>query len=520
MTEGFHMKHSEELFWQENFFKITSVKYHHINWKNPEPVLLDLSRYYVTPIIVGENGTGKTALFEILVRFSRDYKQLKGEKLEDFKNELIEKGIDYLEIEYYVENFSEGRAPWEKLDKYEMEMQFRLTGVSRFKCTGNEVRCSLSSELKCRNSSDKARNRAYFTKLFEGEEFGETIDDFPARELESTILSYHDDQITYSVEPMRKILEKALSECKLDMSIKYQTDRYFMSISEKDFDEMFELPNDETSVRCPGMQTIELFEARKADSTGDRDYSSLASKNHHDYEKIILSLNDEEFREKFSIQKNLESIIGHRRRLKKMDDTLEDAEEFYDRGEVYYFDSHEFFKDLRHYHEGDTGPEWRDGRFEETFLMGYDELRPIFYCAKNLKNLLELLKEEFFRVPNMAKPYIVSKIWGIPVAECIGLMFTDRLSEHYTPGSYMTDGQKRLFSIAKFCAGIGSSRGRVIGLIDEPEASLHLDWQRKLITELQTLTGRDNQIIIATHSPDIVINHIDRVIELNSNLNA
>ena len=319
---------------------------------------------------------------------------------------------------------------------------------------------------------------------------------------------------------MRKILEKALSECKLDMSIKYQTDRYFMSISEKDFDEMFELPNDETSVRCPGMQTIELFEARKADSTGDRDYSSLASKNHHDYEKIILSLNDEEFREKFNIQKNPESICGHRRSLKKMDDTLENAEEFYDRGEVYYFDSHELFKDLGYYHEGDTGPEWRDDRFEATFLMNYTELQPIYYCAKNLKELLELLKEEFFRVPNMAKPYIVSKIWGIPVAECIGLMFTDRLSEHYTPGGYMTDGQKRLFSIAKFCAGIGSSRGRVIGLIDEPEASLHLDWQRKLITELQTFTGRDNQIIIATHSPDIVINHIDRVIELNSNLNA
>ena len=181
-----------------------------------------------------------------------------------------------------------------------------------------------------------------------------------------------------------------------------------------------------------------------------------------------------------------------------MDDTLEDAEEFYDRGEVYYFDSHELFKDLGYYLDWDTEPEWFE-RFRGTFLMNYDELRSIFYCAKNLKELLELLKEEFFRVPNMAKPYIVSQIWGIPVAECIGLMFTDRLSEHYTPGSYMTDGQKRLFSIAKFCAGIGSSRGRVIGLIDEPEASLHLDWQRKLITELQTLIGRDNQIIIATN---------------------
>jgi predicted ATP-dependent endonuclease of OLD family len=40
-------------------------------------------------------------------------------------------------------------------------------------------------------------------------------------------------------------------------------------------------------------------------------------------------------------------------------------------------------------------------------------------------------------------------------------------------------------------------------LIDEPELSLHIDWQRELVRTMRTLNP-DAQIILATHSPDIV----------------
>ena len=61
----------------------------------------------------------------------------------------------------------------------------------------------------------------------------------------------------------------------------------------------------------------------------------------------------------------------------------------------------------------------------------------------------------------------------------------------------------------------------VVYMADEPELSLHVSWQEKLLESLVTLgqqtqvPSRDQmQIIVATHSPDIVGPYMDRVINL------
>ena len=53
----------------------------------------------------------------------------------------------------------------------------------------------------------------------------------------------------------------------------------------------------------------------------------------------------------------------------------------------------------------------------------------------------------------------------------------------------------------------------VIYIADEPELSLHVTWQEKLLESLVTLGGQ-KQIIVATHSPDIVGQFRDNVITL------
>ena len=45
-------------------------------------------------------------------------------------------------------------------------------------------------------------------------------------------------------------------------------------------------------------------------------------------------------------------------------------------------------------------------------------------------------------------------------------------------------------------------RGSTI-LIDEPELSMHIDWQHDLIESLSRLNGQA-QFILATHSPEIM----------------
>lgn len=53
----------------------------------------------------------------------------------------------------------------------------------------------------------------------------------------------------------------------------------------------------------------------------------------------------------------------------------------------------------------------------------------------------------------------------------------------------------------------------VVYVADEPELSLHVMWQERLVHALSDLSG-EAQIIVATHSPDIVSDHRNKVIEL------
>ena len=53
----------------------------------------------------------------------------------------------------------------------------------------------------------------------------------------------------------------------------------------------------------------------------------------------------------------------------------------------------------------------------------------------------------------------------------------------------------------------------VVYIADEPELSLHVAWQEKLLESLESLSGK-MQIIVATHSPDIVGKFTDKVIDL------
>ena len=52
-------------------------------------------------------------------------------------------------------------------------------------------------------------------------------------------------------------------------------------------------------------------------------------------------------------------------------------------------------------------------------------------------------------------------------------------------------------------------------LIDEPEVSLHITWQNSFIEDLKEITRLNNlDVVIATHSPDIIGNNWNLKIEL------
>ena len=75
----------------------------------------------------------------------------------------------------------------------------------------------------------------------------------------------------------------------------------------------------------------------------------------------------------------------------------------------------------------------------------------------------------------------------------------------------LSSGEKQIMIL--LTQALLSERDPVIYIADEPELSLHVTWQENLLKSLTTLAG-SCQFIIATHSPDIVAEFGDNVIDL------
>ena len=68
---------------------------------------------------------------------------------------------------------------------------------------------------------------------------------------------------------------------------------------------------------------------------------------------------------------------------------------------------------------------------------------------------------------------------------------------------YLTSGQRQLLALI---LGIRKAPANCLILIDEPEISLHVDWQVQLIENL-IIPLNTSRILLTTHSPDIALNH-------------
>jgi predicted ATP-binding protein involved in virulence len=84
--------------------------------------------------------------------------------------------------------------------------------------------------------------------------------------------------------------------------------------------------------------------------------------------------------------------------------------------------------------------------------------------------------------------------------------------DHSTIGlRALSSGEREILSMLYAASHAGS--GHVV-LIDEPELSLHIDWQRMLIRKMAEQLGR-RQIIVCTHSPMIGAEYEDRYQEVS-----
>jgi predicted ATP-dependent endonuclease of OLD family len=116
----------------------------------------------------------------------------------------------------------------------------------------------------------------------------------------------------------------------------------------------------------------------------------------------------------------------------------------------------------------------------------------------------ELLLRPFTRLNTLIRKIFQHK--GIQVPS--GLTLGDATARAITSDA-LSAGEKQMLS---FLAYNAFERSSVI-IIDEPEISLHVDWQRTLFPILLD-QGTENQFIIATHSPFIYSKYADKEVLL------
>ncbi len=74
--------------------------------------------------------------------------------------------------------------------------------------------------------------------------------------------------------------------------------------------------------------------------------------------------------------------------------------------------------------------------------------------------------------------------------------------------SSLSSGERQVLTMI-FCAS-RMSEGRGLFLVDEPELSLHVDWQRDILMEVSRQAG-GRQVIACTHSPEVGADHPESV---------
>ena len=92
----------------------------------------------------------------------------------------------------------------------------------------------------------------------------------------------------------------------------------------------------------------------------------------------------------------------------------------------------------------------------------------------------------------------------------VGLRFPDNT---WSSIRVMSSGERQLLTMLYAVTKMSED---YLVLIDEPELSLHIDWQEELLGKmLGQLGGR--QIIVCTHSPSIATDYTDYMIEVSPN---
>lgn len=146
----------------------------------------------------------------------------------------------------------------------------------------------------------------------------------------------------------------------------------------------------------------------------------------------------------------------------------------------------------------------------ENRASALDILEPYVQSLTEHSNSLEPLFRLIDNVVSTINDFLYDKEAKFVLGE--GISIVNRFGKQISP-EYLSSGEQQLLML--FCHIIMARSAPGIFIIDEPEISLNIKWQRKLVNALLHLDSERNlQFFLASHSMEILAKHRDCVVPL------
>lgn len=149
-------------------------------------------------------------------------------------------------------------------------------------------------------------------------------------------------------------------------------------------------------------------------------------------------------------------------------------------------------------------------RYADALKIYFDDFFTKYQVFEKIINQLDLFT---FVINNRLR------FKHIEISKEKGFILIDEIQQKELDLKKLSSGEKQ--EILLFFELIFNTNSHEVLLIDEPELSLHISWQQQFMDDLLKVTQMNNlQVVIATHSPQIIGNHWDIQIDLGELYNG
>lgn len=133
------------------------------------------------------------------------------------------------------------------------------------------------------------------------------------------------------------------------------------------------------------------------------------------------------------------------------------------------------------------------------FLARYEQNETLRYVVDSLSNVEEQI--ELAQRPRTNLQAMLNRLFNNKTVSLgSGKLTVLSAGEVSIPLSALSSGEKHML---RLLVEVLTAPARSPIIIDEPELSLHVDWQQELVSDVRDLKP-DSQLILATHSPEVM----------------